>query len=381
MKMQEHNKNGDNIIARYQQLVDSAKIVPDEAQREVLRKLYKLQQDIEIKILQSNSSFLKKIFAAENNQPHSNGLYIYGDVGRGKSMLMDLFFETSSVIKKRRVHFHAFMLEVHKSLFKWRNQNKDNAEQDPIGPLAKKIASESTLLCFDEFQVNDIADAMILARLFTALFANDVIVVATSNRAPDELYMDGLQRERFLPFIKLLKQNVGVAKLNANQDYRLSHLKSLSTVYYSPIDRHAHSFMESAFKELTNNAPPQSRTMEINGRKLLIPKTSGNIAWMSFHDLCEQPLGAADYIEIAREFSTLLVSGIPSMGAESRNEAKRFVTLIDELYEHRVKLVCTADTSPELIYSVGDGSFEFERTVSRLIEMQSDKYLEQEHLS
>lgn len=362
-------------------MVEKARIVPDEAQKSVLRQLYKLQQDMELQFIQRNSSFLKKIFASENNRQKAKGLYIYGDVGRGKSMLMDLFFETSPVVKKRRVHFHAFMLEVHKSLFKWRNQNKNNAEQDPIPPLAKKIASETTLLCFDEFQVTDIADAMILGRLFTALFENDITIVATSNRAPEELYMDGLQRERFMPFIALLKQNVEVAVLDAEQDYRLSHLQALTTVYYTPIDNHAHSFLANAFNEMTNGAKPESRTLDVNGRRLTISRCYGTIAWMSFHELCEQPLGAADYIEIAREFGTLLLENIPAMGMESRNEAKRFVTLIDELYEHNVKLVCTAYVSPDMLYPAGDGSFEFERTISRLMEMQSTRYLEQEHLS
>lgn len=378
--MQEHNyNNSDNIIAHYQKLIDSGKVAEDQSQKEVLRKFYKLQQDIELQILQESSNFLKKIFSSENDDSNTKGIYLYGDVGRGKSMLMDLFFKTSSLKNKRRVHFHAFMLEVHRSIFKWRNSNTSG--DDPIPPLAKKIASEAQLLCFDEFQVTDIADAMLLGRLFTELFNNEVIVVATSNRPPSELYKDGLQRERFLPFIDLLTENVEVVKLSADKDYRLSHLKALSTVYYTPIDRNASSFLESTFNELTNGASPTSTTLQINGRDLIIPRSSADVAWMSFADLCEQPLGAADYIEIAREFGTLIISDIPEMSRENRNEAKRFVTLIDELYERKVKLICTAATSPEKIYAVGDGSFEFERTASRLIEMQSTKYMKEEHLS
>ncbi|MCE3231975.1 MAG: ATPase [Rickettsiaceae bacterium] len=366
-----------NIQSSYQNLLESGQIKKDLAQSNVVSKLHKLQQEIVEHFASRNVGAIKKVFKSKTKAP--SGLYIYGDVGRGKSMLMDLFFETTVVQKKRRVHFHAFMLEVHKSIYQWRSKNKGTA--DPIPPLAKKIASHSQLLCFDEFQVTDIVDAMILGRLFAYLFENGVIVVATSNRVPDDLYKDGLQREQFIPFIELLKKRVEVVKLESDEDYRLSHLKSLSTVYYYPLDKNADDFLVNTFASLTNNAKPEKRILDVSGRDLLIPKSHGDIAWISFSDLCEKPLGAADYIELAREFSTVLISGIPKLSRESRNEAKRFVTLIDELYEHKVKLICTADAPPAELYPAGDGSFEFERTVSRLIEMQSGKYLEESHIS
>jgi cell division protein ZapE len=365
-----------NILSSYQQLIDNGQINTDPAQRDILQKLYKLQQDIETHILYNGKTLLKKAFSAKKS--NIKGLYIHGDVGRGKSMLMDLFFQHAPNIKKRRVHFHAFMQEVHSTLHQWRKENKHKS--DPLVPLARKIADETQLLCFDEFQVSDIVDAMLLGRLFTHLFKNGVIVVATSNRIPDDLYKDGLQRSGFLPFIELLKKHVEVVKLEAEKDYRLSHFKSLSTVYYCPIDKKAAEFLQQTFREITNNATPRPRIIKIASRDLTIEKTHGDVAWVSFSELCETALGAADYIELAREFSTIILSDIPKLTHEYRNEAKRFVNLIDELYEHKVKLICTAAAAPDQLYKSGDGSFEFERTASRLIEMQSDKYLQEEHV-
>jgi cell division protein ZapE len=379
--MHEHSKNNnEDMLIRYQKMLDSGQIKPDEAQKDIAHKLYKLQQDMQQAPAKRKTivSLVRKN-PASKNQP--KGLYIYGEVGRGKSMLMDLFFESSNVVKKRRVHFHAFMLEVHKELHIWRGQRKfRDGKNDPIPPLAKKIAASARLLCFDEFQVADIVDAMILGRLFTALFDNGILVVATSNRPPEDLYKDGLQRASFLPFIELLKSQTEVVSLDAQTDYRLSHLRALSTVYYYPLDKKAKDFAENIFAELTNNAKPEQRILNISGRDLIINKTHADVAFISFCDICERALGAADYIELAQEFSTLIISGIPKMTRENRNEAKRFVTLIDELYEHKVKLICTAETAPQELYTDGDGSFEFERTVSRLIEMQSNKYLSEEHV-
>lgn len=365
-----------DILSSYQQLVDNGQINTDPAQENILQKLYKLQQDIETHILHSGKTLLRKAFSSK--KPAPKGLYIHGDVGRGKSMLMDLFFEHTPNVKKRRVHFHAFMQEVHNTLHRWRKENKHKS--DPLVPLARKIADETQLLCFDEFQVSDIVDAMLLGRLFTHLFKNGVIVVATSNRIPDDLYKDGLQRSEFLPFIELLKKNVEVLKLDAEKDYRLSHFKSLSTVYYCPIDKKADDFLRQTFSNITNNATPRSRTIKIASRDLVVERTHGDVAWVSFAEICETALGAADYIELAREFSTIILSDIPKLTKEYRNEAKRFVTFIDELYEHKVKLICTAAAAPSELYKSGDGSFEFERTVSRLTEMQSDKYLQEEHI-
>lgn len=374
----EKKEQADDILSRYKQLTESSNFEPDPAQEEVVHKLHKLAQDIELNVISSSSSFLKKILSSKSDKV--KGLYIWGGVGRGKSMIMDLFYEASSLLKKRRVHFHAFMLEVHRTLHKWRNDER-RSESDPIPALAKTIAADAKLLCFDELQVTDIADAMILGRLFDELFKLNVIVVATSNRPPNDLYKDGLQRERFEPFIHLLKENVEVVELDSAKDYRLSHIRSLSTVYFSPLGQEADKFIRDAFAELTHNANPIKARLETSGRVLYLNKTHGDVAWASFKELCEAPLGAADYIEIAREFSTLLLADIPQMSREHRNEAKRFVTLIDELYEHKVKLICTAATSPDKLYEKGDGSFEFDRTVSRLIEMQSGQYLVKGHKS
>jgi len=369
----------DDILSRYRELSQTSNLEPDFAQEAVVMKLHKLAQDIELNILSNSSGFLKKILSSGKSES-VKGMYIWGGVGRGKSMLMDLFYESSSLSKKRRVHFHAFMLEVHRTLHKWRSDEQRD-ESDPIPALAEAIAKDAILLCFDELQVTDIADAMILGRLFTQLFELGVIVVATSNRPPNDLYKDGLQRERFEPFIDLLKENTEEVELNSAKDYRLSHLKSLSTVYYSPLDSRADQFLEDAFADLTHDATPVKARLQTSGRVLFINKTYGDVAWASFRELCEAPLGAADYIEIAREFSTLLLSDIPKMSREHRNEAKRFVTLIDELYEHKVKLICTAEASPDKLYEKGDGSFEFDRTASRLIEMQSQKYMTKGHKS
>ena len=364
----------------YEKLIKKQKIKDDSAQRIILNELEKLRVEVEEHFAYSKNIFQKIIpFPSKNHD--IKGIYLYGDVGRGKSMLMDLFFDKINIKKKKRVHFHAFMLDIHASLHIWRNENKDNIDaSDPVPIIAKNIAKETILLCFDEMQVSDIADAMILGRLFTELFKNGVIIVTTSNRPPDDLYKDGLQRERFLPFIALLHKKLIVQNLNADKDYRLQHLKSLESVYYYPLDKNSSEFIKNAFAGLTSGAKPVPTNLKIMGRNLTIKKTHGDVAWSSFDDLCKQPLGASDYIEIAREFSTLIVENIPVMSKENRNEAKRFVTLIDELYEHKVKFIASADAAPDSLYIKGDGSFEFERTVSRLIEMQSEQYLAAEHL-
>lgn len=370
-----------SLNEEYAKLVASGKVRDDIAQRRVLEQLEQLRLLLEQKLL-SDKKLLNKIIPFPTKNHGIKGLYIHGDVGRGKSMVMDLFFNNLCVKKKKRIHFHAFMIEIHASLHKWRQDNRNNVTaSDPIAPLARDIAKKVTMLCFDEMQVSDIADAMILSRLFLELFKNGVVVVATSNRHPDDLYKDGLQRERFMPFIALIKEKMQVANLAANEDYRLIHLKALERVYYFPLDKNSHKFMENVFSELTNAAKYSAFTFDIAGRKVVIPKTYNDIAWVKFTDLCEKPLGAADYIEIAREFGTLLLEGVPQMGREQRNEAKRFVTLIDALYEHKVKLIVTAAAKPEEIYKEGDGSFEFQRTVSRLIEMQSEQYLVAGHVS
>lgn len=364
-----------SLRSAYHALLAAREITPDPAQEQVINKLAQLAECL--------APLPKRWLPFGKKAPPPRGLYIYGEVGRGKSMVMDLFFNTVKVTKKRRVHFHAFMLEVHAALHSWRQEHNSNTRRnpDPIPPLARKIASECRLLCFDEFQVTDIADAMLLGRLFKALFAEKLVVVATSNRRPDDLYKDGLQRERFLDFIALLKQEVEVVELAASQDYRLAQLHSLKTLYMTPINAESDRFLDEAFTHLTLHAPVEPVTLTVQGRTLTIPKACGSIAFLSFAELCEKPLGAADYIALSERFSTLLLAGIPTLSPEKRNEAKRFVTLIDALYEHHVKLLCSAEAAPQALYPEGTGAFEFQRTVSRLMEMQSDRYMAMPHLS
>jgi cell division protein ZapE len=302
-------------------------------------------------------------------------LYIFGDVGRGKSMLMSLFYEACPIEQKRRMHFNMFMLEVHAFIHEWRQQNNTDA----ISALAKNIRTSSLLLCLDEFHVTDIADAMILERLFSKLFELGLIIVITSNRHPNDLYQGGLQREQFLIFTKLLQIKSKVIKLVAKEDYRLMHLHALETTYYFPLDAHAGEFVLQSYNEFTNFAALQAGVLQVLGRKVILSAVHGDVALTSFDELCVQPLGSADYLEIASEFTTLIVAEIPKLTAEKRNEAKRFMTLIDALYEHKVKLICTAEVPAQELYTEGDGAFEFKRTVSRLIEMQSENYLQRKH--
>jgi cell division protein ZapE len=306
------------------------------------------------------------------------GLYIFGPVGRGKSMLMDLFFATASIALKRRVHFHAFMLEVQATLHLWR-QEKDGPG-DIIAALADKVASEATLLCFDEFHVSNIADAMILGRLFAALFDRGVVVVATSNYEPDDLYKDGLQRDRFLPFIALIKEKLDVLELDAARDYRLQRIKDMR-LYFYPLGEAAARHMTDSFARLTGGAAPRPDHLIVQERRLEVARQAEGVAWFDFDDLCARPLGAADYLAIATHFNTVLIDCVPTLSPDHRDHARRFVTLIDELYEHRVNVVIAAAAPPERLYPSGDGSFDFERTVSRLNEMQSVDYLTRPHLT
>ena len=313
--------------------------------------------------------------------PH--GLYIWGSVGRGKSMLMDLFFADAPVAKKRRVHFHEFMLEVQARLHRRREELAAKGappESDTIVPIAREIAAETRLLCFDEFQVTNIADAMILGRLFETLFEEGITVIATSNRAPDDLYKNGLQRDRFLPFIELVKQRLEVLELGGAQDYRMGRLRELD-LYLTPLGSWATKKLDEAFRALSNGADGEPRVLRTQGRDVEVPRAAPGVAMAHFMDWCAKPMGAADFLCIADSFHTVIVAEIPKMGPDSQDKAVRFVTMIDTFYEKKVKFICSAAANPGNLYPEGDGSFEFQRTVSRLMEMQSPEYLNLDHIA
>jgi len=298
------------------------------------------------------------------------GLYLWGGVGRGKSMLMDWFFEAAPLAAKQRVHFHAFMIDVHTRINEWRK----TGDGDPIAPVAKNIAKDAALLCFDEFHVTDIADAMILSRLFKALWERGVVVVATSNRAPEDLYKNGLNRPLFEPFIDLMPHNMVIHEFAGKTDHRLRQLEA-APVYYAPLGPEANAGIEAAWQRLTGQATTNKTILSVQGRELCLEQTAAGTARTSFAHLCDRPLGAADYLRLAQAFQTVILENVPQMNRDSRNEAKRFVTLIDALYETRTKLIMSADAEPDKLYLKGDGAFEFERTASRLIEMRSHDYL------
>ncbi len=314
-------------------------------------------------------------FRKSPEPPH--GLYMWGEVGRGKSMLMDLFFAHAPVDRKRRVHFHAFMQEMHQAVHRIRQQ-PDKAD-DPIPPVARMVFDRAWLLCFDEFQVTDIADAMLLGRLFENLFALGVVVVATSNRHPDALYEGGLNRQLFLPFIDQLKAKLGVHHLAGGTDYRLGRLAGRQ-VWFTPHDALARRALDHVFALLTDEEQGAPAMVKVYGRDVVIPRAARGVAQATFTDICRADLGPADYLAIARTFHTLVLADIPLLGPHNRNEAKRFVILVDALYEAKAKLVASAAGTPEAIYPAGDGAFEFQRTVSRLHEMSGAAWWDQTHI-
>jgi cell division protein ZapE len=329
------------------------------------------------------SSALGWLFASrERAQPPIKGLYIYGEVGRGKTMLMDMFFESSPVERKRRAHFHEFMLDVHERIYLIRQKMKfgEHAGEDPIELVAEALAAEAWLLCFDEFHVTDIADAMILGRLFARLFEHDVVVVATANVPPDELYKDGLNRALFLPFIAMLKARMDVVRLSARTDFRLEKLAG-QPVWYVPDDRSADERLDDAWRRLTGGEHGTAQDLALKGRSVHVPRAFMGVARVSFHHLCEAPLAAADYLRIAREFHTIILDHVPAMTYDNRDAAKRFIILIDTLYDMNVKLIASAAAAPEALYAADQGfeAREFKRTASRLIEMGSQAYLARPH--
>jgi cell division protein ZapE len=326
--------------------------------------------------------FLSRLFGRRpaddipEDRPH--GLYLVGEVGRGKSMLMDMFFEEAEVSRKRRIHFHRFMQDIHQRIHAWKASNPDG--DDPIPPQADRLAGEAALLCFDEFQVNDIADAMILGRLFQALFVRGVVVVATSNTRPSDLFAGQPGRDAFLPFIAMIEQHLDVLVMDGGRDYRRERLRGMNT-WVVPADQRADRLLDQVFAEQTNRVPARAERLEVMGRKLEVPLAAEGVARFDFQALCGVPLGAGDYLKLATHYHTLVLDGVPRLSPGNYDEARRFITLVDALYDHRVKLVASAEAEPDQLYERGEGARAFERTASRLDEMRSQDYLAQPHLT
>jgi cell division protein ZapE len=372
----------ESFATRYAALVASGDLEADPGQAALARRLGDLALRLDRHRLARKSSSLGWLFGRRDNGDAAplKGLYVYGEVGRGKTMLMDLFFATSPVTRKRRAHFHEFMADIHERVHVFRQESKKRKGEDPIRRAATAIAEESWLLCFDEFHVADIADAMILARLFTRLFELGVVMVATSNLPPQDLYKDGLNRALFLPFVALLEKHCDVVQLDARVDFRLEKLTGMP-VWYSPADTAAKVSLDHAWRRLTGGHNGTPYEMIVKGRAVHVPQAAMGVARFSFEELCARSLAASDYLRIAREFHTVILDRIPVMDYAHRNEAKRFIILIDTLYDHSVKLLASAEAQPDALYTGTEGfeAQEFKRTVSRLIEMRSQSYLERPH--
>jgi cell division protein ZapE len=356
-----------SLLERYRAAVTKGELRDDAAQAAAAERLAALSEALE--------SYRpgRRLFFGQRTPPR--GLYLWGDVGRGKSMLMDLFFEGAAVAPKERIHFNEFMVDTHARIHEERQKA---GTADPIGPVARAVAERATLLCFDEFQVTDIADAMILGRLFEQLFERGVVIVATSNTPPDRLYEGGLNRQLFVPFIAEIKQRLDVVELDGPVDYRLHRISGLN-VYIQPLGPQADAAMNAAWRRLTDRAEGAPTNLTVLGRTIRVPQAARGVARFSFEELCCRPLAGADYLAIAHAFHTVLLDHIPVLTADQRNEARRFVLLIDTLYDEGVKLICSAAAPPEGLYAAGDGAEAFRRTVSRLHEMQSEEYLKRGH--
>ncbi len=368
-----------SVTEELKALTASGVLTADAAQFAVAAKLDHILICLRDTKPAKKKSALGWLFAKGGGRPREiHGLYVHGSVGRGKTMLMDMFFKKASIRKKRRAHFHEFMADVHNRIHAHRQKLKrgETREADPVPPVAAAIYAEAELLCFDEFSVTDITDAMILARLFTELFGLGCILVATSNVAPESLYKDGLNRGLFLPFISLLGKHVDVVTLDSPTDYRLQKLATLP-VYITPLDGRADAAMEAAWHQVTEGKRVQPLEIPMKGRSIHVPEATGRAARFDFRDICGRPLGASDYLAIAERFDTVFVERIPRLGPEKRNEAKRLINLVDALYDQKVRLYVSAAAAPEdiLLERRGTEGFEFDRTVSRLFEMRSPDYL------
>ena len=350
----------------YEARVEAGEISYDPEQMQVLARLEEIRVALEAAPAKGGGGLLKGLFGGGKSAEQApRGLYVWGGVGRGKSMLMDLFHDAVAIEAKRRVHFHAFMQEIHGRLHEVRKTGVDDA----ILPVAEEVVKATRLLCFDEMQITDITDAMIVGRLFEKLFAEGVVVVTTSNRPPDDLYKDGLNRQLFLPFIEMLKTRLEVHHLHSPTDYRQDRLAG-SPVYFTPADQAAHDAIDRIWDEFAGGEGTALK-LPVKGREVVVPQFRNGVGRATFWDLCAQPLGPADYLAIASAVRVLILEKIPSLSRSNFNEAKRFVTLIDALYEAKVRLIASAASEPERLYVEGEGTFEFERTASRLREMQS----------
>ena len=361
-----------SVLKRFDERLSLGEIEPDAAQRPVAQRLDDLQGVLERDT--GHAGMFKRLFAPKA-APAARGLYIHGPVGRGKTMLMDLFYEETRFQLKRRVHFHEFMADVHDRI----TDARASVPGDPIPHVARAIAAEAKLLCFDELHVTDIADAMILGRLFQALFAAGTVVVATSNAAPGGHYKNGLNRQLFLPFIQLIETRMDVVELAAAKDFRLAKIQG-APLYFTPVSVASRDALDRHWDRLTGRHPGRPAILEFKGRELHVPLASMGVARFAFDDLCDQPLGSLDYLHIAHAYHTVIIDGIPVLDRSRRDIARRFINLIDTLYDCRVCLIVSAEAEPDALYPEGNGADLFERTASRLIDMRSEGYLSKRSL-
>jgi cell division protein ZapE len=370
-------------LPAYQTMIADGSLAADPAQAMAVDRLQDLWDRLRgydpKPIPESGGGFLSRLMRRRHAEEYvPTGLYLVGEVGRGKSMLMDLFFDTADVTRKQRIHFHRFIQNVHTRIHAWKKSHPNVS--DPIPPLADQIAADSALLCFDEFQVNDIADAMILGRLFQALFDRGVVVVTTSNTAPDDLFKGQPGRDAFLPFIALIKQRLELLVMDGGRDYRRERMRGLRT-WQVPADEMARRELDKAFLRLTGGSAIRPVTLTVMGRDLVVPHAADGVARFDFDSLCNTALGAGDYLAIATNFHTLILDGIPRLSPDNYDQARRFIVLVDTLYDQRVKLIASADATPDQLYQRGENARMFERTASRLDEMQSEDWLGLTHLT